>query len=380
VSADIPRRLAISRILQLGSQVGVPIILRADGRENAVSFSLRYDTNAYSNPVFLTGHSNAVVNTNFTQSSVIGVAMALPAGETFRAGYRLIGLVRFDLAPGFNSVQGGLEFAWVPVPITAATPGAALLPISASVQPQYVLTTSNAQLNAQSGLFEQKLVLSNPSATVMPNVNMVALDLGKDSLNNPITFYNAQGIRQSCPLNDCQVYVECECYCSFYDSFWGYCYEYWYCGDSDCTVTVTGTILSIPFAQINDLQPGESRTVTLEFYVTDHWTVPRPRYALYRDDPLLRLLPLGLAPVPITASRFTTNGVFLVEFPTRQSHTYYVQYSDTVEGLADSALVKTVLPAVGGTGSSVQWMDNGPPKTDSPPGAHSRFYRVLETQ
>ena len=39
-----------------------------------------------------------------------------------------------------------------------------------------------------------------------------------------------------------------------------------------------------------------------------------------------------------------------------------------------------LLPGVQGTGSRVQWLDIGPPRTETPPGIEPRFYRVLETQ
>jgi len=39
------------------------------------------------------------------------------------------------------------------------------------------------------------------------------------------------------------------------------------------------------------------------------------------------------------------------------------------------------LPAVTGTGTRQQWIDNGPPKTDSlPPASAMRFYRLLLVQ
>jgi hypothetical protein len=56
---------------------------------------------------------------------------------------------------------------------------------------------------------------------------------------------------------------------------------------------------------------------------------------------------------------------------------YFIQYADTPADLMDSATVQTAFPSVTGTGSRVQWIDNGPPKTASPPTNGSRFYRVL---
>jgi hypothetical protein len=64
--------------------------------------------------------------------------------------------------------------------------------------------------------------------------------------------------------------------------------------------------------------------------------------------------------------------LFLVEFSTTLGRRYYVQYS------SDMTNWKTALPAVMGTGSRVQWIDNGPPKTESLPSSESsRFYRII---
>jgi hypothetical protein len=116
--------------------------------------------------------------------------------------------------------------------------------------------------------------------------------------------------------------------------------------------------------------------VTLEFYVTDHITIPRPKYSLFLADPLLPVPPLNASPLTITTNRFV-GGNYLVEFSTTLGRLYYIQYAGTMAALATNAL--TVFPAVAGTGSRVQWIDNGPPKTVSPPLANSRFYRVLQS-
>ena len=193
-----------------------------------------------------------------------------------------------------------------------------------------------------------------------------------------MTFFNAHSNLVSCPLNDCEVYVECDCSCDFYDPFWGFCYDY-ECNDSDCTTYTTGTTVSTPVVQINNLLPGESRELTMEYYVPDHFTLPRPRYSLYLADPLGRHLPV-VTPLTITGSRYT-DGVFLVEFMTKLGHSYSIQYAATPGELSTNALtVKNVSPAVTGTGGSVQWNDNGPPKTESPPVNGTRFYRVLQSQ
>jgi hypothetical protein len=108
--------------------------------------------------------------------------------------------------------------------------------------------------------------------------------------------------------------------------------------------------------------------------VPDHLTVPPVTYDVYLADPLKLSLPSNLTDVVITRTLFV-NGTFLVEFPTQADDRYYIQYDST----PDFAHPLTVFPAVVGTGSRVQWIDDGPPKTVSPPGNGSRFYRVFQS-
>ena len=56
----------------------------------------------------------------------------------------------------------------------------------------------------------------------------------------------------------------------------------------DCSFEYTGTITMFPFAQVNGLEPGESRPVTLEFDVLDHRTVPRPTCCSRKTRPTRR--------------------------------------------------------------------------------------------
>jgi hypothetical protein len=170
--------------------------------------------------------------------------------------------------------------------------------------------------------------------------------------------------------------VTCDCVCGLYANVTATCSfeDYLSCGNNNCSVDYSTNTARIPFAQINSLLPGESRLVTIEYHVSDHFTAPKPDYSVYLADPF-PLLPAGNANqvIAIDATRYVSNS-FLVEFTTVLGHPYYVQYGETVEGLVTG---KTVLPPVTGTGSRVQWVDNGPPKTATPPTNGFRFYRVL---
>ncbi len=66
------------------------------------------------------------------------------------------------------------------------------------------------------------------------------------------------------------------------------------------------------------------------------------------------------------------NKTFLVEFLTMSNRLYYVEYSSDLRNW------KTAQPAVTGTGTRIQWIDNGEPKTEIAPSlAPVRFYRVI---
>ena len=134
----------------------------------------------------------------------------------------------------------------------------------------------------------------------------------------------------------------------------------------------TGRSNDVPYLSYNmSLAPGESVDLQIEYYVADRRTFPNPvfRAEVVAPDPPFE--PAGTAlgfvrQVPLTG------GLFLVEFSTTAGRWYYVQYS------SDMTDWKTAPPAVMGTGSRVQWIDTGPPKTESlPSSGTNRFYRVL---
>jgi hypothetical protein len=66
------------------------------------------------------------------------------------------------------------------------------------------------------------------------------------------------------------------------------------------------------------------------------------------------------------------NQTFLVEFLTISNRLYSVQYSSNLTTWKDAQ------PAITGNGTRIQWIDNGQPKTETPPSTTSaRFYRVI---
>jgi len=63
---------------------------------------------------------------------------------------------------------------------------------------------------------------------------------------------------------------------------------------------------------------------------------------------------------------------FLIEFAATPNQVYHIQYSE------DSLTWKTVTPGVSNSATRIQWVDDGPPKTESLPSDRlTRFYRVV---
>jgi hypothetical protein len=127
----------------------------------------------------------------------------------------------------------------------------------------------------------------------------------------------------------------------------------------------------LPYIQYNQpIAPGGSIDLTIEYYVPLR-SVPSVTLTSEVVEPAVVPTPVGTVQA-VTRSLRLDDGSYLVDFRTLSNRTYYVQYS------ADLQNWKTAMPGITGTGSGVQWVDNGPPKTDSWPGTQAgRFYRVL---
>ncbi len=275
-----------------------------------------------------------------TAEGLLGVGITLPAGVTFYPGEDRIGTIAFTLVPGATNLYAGrLAFASQPLPlafapaVVSATDTNSVVSTS-PVPPVVTRGGSPAALDPQTGLFEQVVELANPGPDLFGDVFLVVGALGTDSRTNAIGHQNAHGY-----LTTGETYVN------------------------------SGAIA-----------PGETRRLTLEYFVPDYVTRPSPTLTP-RGSALVTFTPPAGTTLSVTTNRFIAAG-FLVEFPTRTGYRYYVQYSADAAGFSgtDTSAVRTALPAVAGTGSNVQWLDNGAPKTASRPTDGGRFYRVLETR
>jgi hypothetical protein len=85
-----------------GATITVPVLMTAQGDENAIGFSLNFDTTYLTNPsaTLGTGAAGATLNTNSSQaaSGRYGLVLSLPTGQTFPAGTAQILNVTFNTA------------------------------------------------------------------------------------------------------------------------------------------------------------------------------------------------------------------------------------------------------------------------------------------
>src|ERR1051325_6481211 len=129
----------------------------------------------------------------------------------------------------------------------------------------------------------------------------------------------------------------------------------------------TGQTNGVPYVLYNQpLQPGESADLTLEYYVPDRVTVPNPTFIAEATAAEPPPSPGGTPQDIDRPARMLADGTFLIDFSTLDRKSYFIQYGAQVDGPW-----KAALPSLTGTGSHMQWIDNGPPKTESPPQAQT---------
>jgi uncharacterized repeat protein (TIGR01451 family) len=173
----------------------------------------------------------------------------------------------------------------------------------------------------QTGLFEQSLRLSNPGSNSIAAVRLVVLDLPPD-----VALYNASGATNGAP------FVE-------YDQ---------------------------------PLGSGGSIDFLLEYYRSNRLDLVSTNFETTVVAPATPAPPTG-ASLELDRDPFRFNGGLVIEFASIPGRTYIVQYS------ADMQTWSTAVPPLIAAGTRVQWIDAGPPKTDSAPGAPGqRFYRIAQ--
>lgn len=116
----------------------------------------------------------------------------------------------------------------------------------------------------------------------------------------------------------------------------------------------------------------EELELTIEYFVPDRRTIPIPDYQADVSRPV-DLAASHEREVIIHRTVRLENGNVMVEFDAHLATTYQIQYS------FDLATWIPAIPDIQGRGKRMQWIDQGPPKTERPPAqSQTRFYRIVK--
>ena len=218
-------------------------------------------------------------------------------------------------SPSVTDPNSGNNSASLITSVTTSTSGGST---NTSVQVQVL---GPVVLDPQTGLFEQSVRLSNRGSNSVPALRLAVLSLPAD-----VTLYNASGATNGSPF-----------------------VEY------DQTLAAGGSV---------DLVLEYYRSNRVEFVATNFQVTPVG---------LARPAPPGGTIVQLDRDPFLFNGMLVIEFASVPGRTYVVEYSP------DMQTWSVAVPPVTAAGTRLQWVDAGPPKTASPPGAPGqRFYRVVQ--
>ena len=324
-----------------GSAPGVPVLFTAYGGETNVSFSVAFNSLGLTSPRFASALTNLPAATTTTTGSKgwLGVQVSLTNGAAFPPGPTTLGTMVFDAVAGAPRYAAGLAVTNTPVAMACGPFGGTnFVPVVLPPDPVFRVLDASSKpvLDGQTGLFLHRLEVGNPGTETNAVAELRVGGFTNDASGNLIRVYNALGTNA---LGEWRLFAK-------------------------------------------NLAPGEARPLLVEFYVPDLVSVPVPTYA---SGALAAISTPNVSARTLLVEnvRFFTNasypaGAILIEFPTEAGRRYYVQYASTAEGLVGATGDRrTAEPAIVGTGSRVQWVDYGPPKTESVPGVSNRFYRVI---
>lgn len=354
-----PPALAMG-VIRGEERLRVPVLYTAYGIETNLSFSLSWDPAVYSfaafepeldpgntdpdpepeaaaalriGPAALPPTTEVALDQGQLAEGRLGVLLSWAPGTVLLPGQALIAQVVFDRNEGVtNRFAGKLAYTNLPVNAVVAPPieGTNTVVLN-GINPQ-VIHAEPAVLDRQTGYLQQRIHFANPGAVLADNARLLVSGLGVDINSNPLGLANAQGFL----LPDFTPYVD-----------------------------------------FGAIAPTEVREGLLQYYVSDRRTRPTPSFNMLGTPAVIFTPPAGTV---LEALVRRTNNLVLVEFPTILARRYYIQYAASLTNF-QSGQVETSLPAVLGTGSNLQWLDSGPPRTlPAPADDAGRFYRVLEVQ
>jgi hypothetical protein len=365
------RRVYTGTVSTNGNLVSVPVRFVPNGIESGLQFSVGFDTNVLSQPAF----EFALPAATLTRPTVsdagdsVGVTLRFPDGAKFEPTDTLVGAFRFVLADGKSPWDAGLRFSPVPVAPAGLTSTNSLGLVTNGF-PFLQRVDALPVLDRQTGLFLQRLRLVNPTATEFTNTSSVnLLVLGLNPATN--TVFNAvANQRTDTDLDgdlDLDLGVDC-----VNPATGEAC-------DDCCTLNpdVNGDGLAdpVPLLSIVGLKAGEARDLVLEIFSKSR-TQPQPRFSIQLGTAVTNAVSLRSWQIPVLTNGIV-GGKVMLAFRTTTTNRYYIQYTDAAGDFAATNHVRVAQPPVTGNGSWIQWIDQGPPKTEPLLTNTTRFYRVL---
>src|SRR6185503_76173 len=195
-------------------------------------------------------------------------------------------------------------------------------PVNITVIDCLPLSSDAPKMNWQTTLFEQKVRITNPTLT-----QLSAVRVSVRGLREGTRVYNASGDLEGVPV--------------------------------------------VTYSQ--PLDPGQTAELTIEYYAVDRQT-PQAQLCAKPVFPPAPSRQDG-TPVKIERTLWLPDGTFMIEFSAVPGQVYTIEYSN------DLSTWKTVTPSGTSGANRIQWIDNGPPKTESFPSERvTRYYRVITAQ
>lgn len=356
----LPQPALAMGVIHGEERLRVPVLYTAYGIETNLSFSLSWDPAVYNfaafepavdlgdpepepetqaaavpgiRPTALPPTTEVMLDQDQLAEGRLGVLISWAPGTVLLPGQSVIAQVVFEPnGEQTNRFAGRLAYTNLPVAAIVAPPIEGTNSVILNgINPQ-VIRADLAVLDRQTGFLQQRIHFANPGAVLADNARLLVSGLGVDANANPLGLANAQGFLLP---------------------------EF------------------TPYVDFGAIAPTEVREGLLQYYASDRQTRPTPSFSMLGTPAVIFTPPAGTV---LEAVVRRTNDLVLVEFPTALARRYYIQYAGSLTNF-QSGQVETSLPAVFGTGSNLQWLDSGPPRTlPAPDGDAGRFYRVLEVQ
>jgi uncharacterized repeat protein (TIGR01451 family) len=136
----------------------------------------------------------------------------------------------------------------------------------------------------------------------------------------------------------------------------------------------TGSTNGVPYVEYDQPLPnGSNVTFLLEYYESSREPFVSTNFVVTVVAAVSVPLQKGTY-LQLDTAPFLSQGELTIEFATVPGHTYVVQYS------SDMVTWLEATPPILAKNTRTQWVDSGPPETQSPPGSPGqRFYRIVQT-